>query len=249
MYDFWFTLGVAIMQSDFFGTVSAPPDFNHIVRLTVETDTSVTPPKIEKFENTISAGKLDSNGAPKFRAALNKQLKTLAAAGMIPPPPPTSVYAAGRLSQLLLVPELGFSGEQGFFAVAHEAFSSAVADTNANVSTFPATFPAFLGLCLIDGGLRALLRNDGRIDRVMLTKELEVANRPDGPIVDDLGELLDEFGISRDANSPERKVLTGFLNGTEGVVQDMVRRNGNPWQFGCPDWLVYWSPQSDRAVS
>ena len=255
MYDFWFTLGSAIIHPEFLDAVgkTAQPNFNRIMRVTVESTLVPTPETTETFMEAISAGKLDSAGTPKFRVALQQQLVALSRKGKNPPPPPTSVYAAGRLSQLLTIEPLGFGGPNGHLAEAQRAFKNAVDQTpGANPAEFSNTFPAFIGLCLIDGGLRSLLEDAAPAaiagDAATPTRALTNVSRSDGQIVDDLGEILAEFGISSDPRSPERQVISNFLAGSEDIIALMMRADGNPWDVACADWLVYWSPQSDRAV-
>ena len=250
MYDFWFTLGASIMNPGFLekAVKDVPPYFNHITRVVTEIQSDGT---TCTMSNTVSAGLIEKCNAKKFRLALRAGIMRLAKRGKIPAPPPTSFYTVGRLSQMITTPNLHFLGYKGNLVKAQKAYRKAGGH---HLKRHSAGFPAFLGLCIIDNILRIMHNPGAPMSKALTIKRncpAQVDNCPNTPQSDrrELKEILAEFRISQNPKSAERMVLTEFIALTDGVCGSLLGAVGDPWEFGCPDWIGYWSPQSDRVVS
>jgi hypothetical protein len=150
VYDFWFTLGTAIIDPGFLAVIKNPANgitanFHFVERVVVELD----------GENAIhrhgpSAGLLEEASTTAVRLAMANYIKGA------PGAPPVGIYAAGRFCQLVNIPtfDSNHTPADGNFdkiiALAHNAWVSALGASP--VPAIPA-FRAFLGLCLCDQNL------------------------------------------------------------------------------------------------
>ena len=219
MYDFWFTLGSAIMNPALLTTISAvPPVFTRVNRTI--TETGGTPPLI----NTTTAGLLNATSTPLVRDAIWNFLQTYPA---IPSKsgPPISIYTAGKLCQLLTIPAIGFVANVGLANTAYTASLS-----GASPATFSESFPAYLGLCLVDPALQTKL--------AALLPDPDVANS------------VAQFGINSSASSTEWPVITGFAAhpSLTAATSSLLAGPASPWLTTCGEQFLYWGPQNDRAI-
>jgi len=224
MYDFWFTLGSAIIDPGFLTTITNALDkpFFQLLTLRLILETDPITGKIQTIsQNTRTAGLLDLDKTPKFRLAVRAALPASA--------PPVSIYAAGRLSQLLVVPGIKFAD---VMSKASTAYANAKATVNPG--NLPASFPAVIGLCLLDSTLASLIAKPGDFT-------------PDGT---DLKEFMMEFGISATPNTPERQMISNYVHDTKfgEAASSLLAGDSTPWQDVCGDQFFFWSPQNVRAV-
>jgi len=218
MYDFWFSLGAAIMDPTLINVVNAAgPVFNRVTREIIETDS--TGAVTFQETNTLTAGLIDVTATTTVRGAIASFTQSNPAA------PPVSVYTAGKWCQLVAVTTINFAQDIG---LANQAY---VASLGANqTTTFSSRFPAFLGVCLIDGG--------------MVSRLLNPAASPDLP------EALAEFGISSDPTSIERTTISAFVANTnfQTASGNLLNSPGTPWDFGCLDQFFFWAGENERAI-
>jgi hypothetical protein len=219
MYDFWFTLGTAIIDPSLLTTVKPVALGPPAVFTTISQRTITEPDTRFSFTNTKTAGLLDADQTPLARAAIRSFIQHNPAA------PPVSIYTAGRFCQLLLVDEIGFAD---IIDAAHNAYTDAV---KGYTGSFPPAFAAVLGLCLIDENLlKFIIKDTGQ-------------QSPDQQLISFMGE----FGMNPDRTSPERSVLNTFAKDSRFQKAAHTLMTGPTWQELCGDQFFFWG-QNARAV-
>jgi hypothetical protein len=235
MLDFWFTLGAAIIDP---GVVSAIQKtmgevevFTPVQRTITETVNGETQ---TISSNNPASGLLKSDGVTELR----KAIRTYLSAAQMPSPPPISLYAAGRMAQLVQTKETLFTDA---IRLAQSAYSAAI---QANPSPWQSPlFPAFLGLCLVDQALTSTISEDPNF----------------------FAEVLGEFGMTIDTQ-PEMAILNYMLayssqdpavrseptwpksdkSNPSNQVADFAKAQGlllggAGWQSGCREQIAFWS--------
>jgi len=170
------------------------------------------------YTNDKTAGVLDPKSTTNVRLAIRSYLK------QIPSSPPVSIYTAGKLCVLLNVPTNQFFTDN--MALASAAYKDALANNPAN---FTPGFPAFLGLCLIDG--------------VLSTK---VADPADMGLIEAIGE----FGINSDPTKPEWNVIDKFVGHPKfQEAQGSLLNDANTsWRPNCGDQFFFWVGANEHAI-
>jgi hypothetical protein len=217
MLDFWFTLGSAVMDPNLLTVVeNAKPSFLQVNREIRENGAIV-------IANNPASGLLGDNAAnpatTRVRLAIRGYLKKNSAS------PPISIYAAGKLSQLVQVPQIKFRDN---IKLANNAYVQACGMANVanDPKSFSPQFPAFLGLCLVDASLSVLFSSGGA----------------------DLDEVIEEFGVNPDPAQPDLKVMNQTLTfkSAGATTPDFVTAqndllNGLAWQGGCREQIIFWT--------
>jgi len=221
MYDFWYTLGTAVMFPDDLLTAvdAVPAQFTLLKeRLIVEVDADENTTALRR--NTRTAGLLEQASTDDLRKALGTFIRTKNAAS-----PPVSIYTAGRLSQFVTIPSIQFS------TVIHSANTAYTAAVSGFTGTLPPTFPAVLGVCLVDGTLVALIQN---------------------PLTDSLNEFMVEFGISTDPQDAVRLVINAFVSDpafTTATGIFLSEPDATPWIITCAgEQYFFWPDKNERAI-
>lgn len=190
MYDFWFTLGRAIMRIDLLDVIEKTAHFERLrERDIIETDMHGAR---KTLTNTVSAGLLQPDPTTAVRKAIRKYYVDHHVAGA----PPVSIFTAGRFSQLLQVPAIGFRKN---VELAGQSYRNAL---QGHSERFTNGFVAFLGLCLVDS---------------IITTEFANPSDPD------LLDAIQEFGIDPlelpnivryIGDEPFQKAQSDLLNGS-----------------------------------
>jgi hypothetical protein len=226
MYDLWFTLGSAIINPALLDAITAVGGVFTPVFQRQITETDNTGKQTFISTNSKTAGLLDNIQTSTARIAIRDFLLNSNV-----PAPPISIYTAGRMSQLVTLPNINFDtlirdktsgGASGAYADAAKAFPA----------PYSAAFPAVLGLALIDGTLLSLIPTPGNANLVA---------------------VMQEFGLSADLKSPERQALSmatadkRFTDASASLLSGTASSD-TPWQDLCSDQLFFWDTQNARAV-
>jgi hypothetical protein len=238
MYDFWFTLGSAIMDASIFANIQTAVTASAFTLLQSRriVDTDTTGAVIFDKTNTKTAGVLpapSAAGVPSVTDGIRKSIR-----GFIQGndnAPPVGIYTAGKFSQLLTIPWIDSATRTNFAGVmrlATQAYGNAAAGTR--VDELPDTFPALVGLCLIDHAMAGLI-------------PLSSVTTPDGPA---LQPVMAEFQISSNPQSLERQILSKFVHDPNFQTAATLLQQGDstPWQEVCGEQYFFWDPQNERAV-
>jgi hypothetical protein len=221
MYDFWFTMGTLVMDPGLLPAIqTARPQFERVQRTFTET-TNGEPPR--EFDNQ-TAGLLDKDATLRVRKAIWNYLH------QHPPvskcrPLPISLYTAGRLCQLMTIPEIRFESKLGMYGEAYH-------DTlrGFDPGTFSEGLPALVGLCTVDWTLAQIFWGSDP-DQVLPDVQAEFGLGADGQE----WRLIERF-----VNHPQFKTaIPSFLKGPD---------DENPWSVGCLDQFVFWMDKSERAI-
>ena len=183
---------------------NAQPVFTTVKRVITENGHKVV-------SDNPASGLLDADATTRLRQAIRAYLKTNA------PNLPISIYAAGKMSQLLMVPEVHFSDNITLANTAYVAACTGAGVPNAAASFSP-LFPAFLGVCLLDGNLTTFLQA--------------------GP-GSDADEAIEEFGIDPDPAKPDLKVVNQLTAGSFITAQTNLLSSA-AWQGGCGSQFLFW---------
>jgi hypothetical protein len=222
VYDFWFTLGTATIKPALLDAIqNAGPVFDFVQRIIVE---------IEDGEQTLrpsapSAGLLENTPTTAVRAAIAKYVGAFS-----PAAPPIGIYCAGRLSQLMKIPFFSSTDQahtsfRDIIKLANQAYVKGLA--GGAESKLP-SFPAFLGLCLVDGQLVEGFENPGA----------------------DVKQIVSEFGISVDSANREWQIATAFADTDEfaSATQLLMLGNMNPWRGTTLEQVFFWDGLSEHAI-
>jgi len=234
MYDFWFTLGSAIINTALIDEIfsiavvkNVPVVFKPIgSREIIDPDDGTTP-----FDstNTATAGLLDPGNTATLRTAIRNffAIPKISA-------PPISIYATGRMAQLVSLPNinLGYLVKDPTIGI-NGAYTDAV---KALTHTFSPSqgFAAALGLSLIDATLRAEIAKPSQCFK---------------DFTSDFGLSDDEITVLTNTNSDKRfaAVSSSLLNGN-GLPLPGGTKVSTPWQDLCSDQFFFWDTQNRRAV-
>ncbi len=238
MYDLWFTIGAAVMDPNLVtDLLGKAPVFNIVSRLIVEWSDLPLPKGAfyPPASDSITAGVLDATST----ATIRKEIRTYLENNPVPqhsPIPPISIYTAGKMCQLLNVPDnkrflqvLGPTTDNPPTGL-NQAYKNALAAVvGSNPANFSTGFAGFLGLLAIDNRL---------------------AGKVDTPGDPDLIQAAKEFGLSNDATSNERKVLAAYATDPAFTTAQSLLTNGTdgPWRTSCGDQFLFWSPQNAHAI-
>jgi hypothetical protein len=221
MYDFWFTLGSAIMNPALLDAINAvPPVFNLVDRTITET---VGGKQTFKYANKTTAGLLDQESTCLVRDAIWNFLSKNPAVPSKSGPPPISIYTAGKFCQLLTIPMISFAVNVG---LANTAYTDSL--KGALPGAFSERFPAYLGVCLVDTTLQAKL----------------AAPPPDV----DVDNSVAQFGI--DKGGTEWPVITGFAADPNlaKATGSLLNVPNGPWLKTCDDQFLFWEANNERAI-
>jgi hypothetical protein len=211
MYDLWYSIGIAVMDPDLVKAMKAvPPKFDKVTRVITENGAVYS-------SNDQTAGLLEAGATTNMRSAIAAYLHRSPAA------PPVSIFTAGKWCQFLTVGAMFVSCVQ----TAHTAFEKAAGNAPPKLSP---SFPALLGLCLLDQAFCNLLMGN-----------------PTNP---DLVEALGEFGVPAAPASPDLKTLAAFAGDTsfQNARDAMLSAADGCWATGCSEQFVFWAGKNEHAV-
>ena len=146
--------------------------------------------------------------------------------------PPIGIYCAGRFCQLIKIPQfqvpLANTALSDIMTSAHAGYSDALKATGNQPSKL-STFPAFLGLCLMDATFVCHF----------------------SPITNDVKQVASEFGIDVATPGLEWKIATAFVKtpGFTKAVAHLMGGNQNPWLSKVTlEQVLWWSNSSQYAI-
>jgi hypothetical protein len=226
MYDFWYALGVATISPGLLPAIAPLVDFTFTQKITVLPANF----KVLGGPNTglLVEGDASANppvpGTTLVRAKIAEYVK-----GYSTSAPPIGIYCAGRFCQMMKIAFFESSHKNDsaltdIIKLANTAYTRALG--GGAPSTLP-TFPAFLGLCLMDGNLAS-----------------DFAGRTPA-----LREAASEFGIVVDDRSWQ--IAASFVTQPEfrTATQYLMAGNSNPWQSHITLEQMYWWPRiSENAI-
>jgi hypothetical protein len=216
MLDFWFSMGTTVMDPQLLTALkNATPVFTKVKRIITENGHTVV-------SNNPASGLLENAPTTRVRLALRAYLKPIA------PTLPISIYAAGKMSQLLVIPEIKFGVPMKLANTAYLEACTTAGVTN-DPSNFSALFPGFLGLCLLDANLTTLLAQ--------------------GP-GSDADEAIEEFGIDPDPANSDLKVINQLLTAPSDFLtaqQQLLQSAG--WQVGCREQYFFWVGAANKNAN
>lgn len=207
MYDFWFTLGYAAIKPALVGDVEKLADFQFVDRVVVEADDSGITTR-----RGPSTGRLIKGSTTAVRKKIASNLSA------VPGVPPIGIYTAGRFCQMVSIDQFQSGGKNTKFRdimilanTAYKATSNYTAKVN--------TFPALMGMCLMDGLFVTLILK-------FVGKKATKGEKTE------LKEILAEFGVTS-TDSDDFKKLAKFVAQKEfkRAVSLLMGGNGdqNPW--------------------
>lgn len=230
MYDLWYALGVGIITPKLLVEINkANPKFDFVQRIIIEIADDQIPVLRPKAPNT---GLLEDGPTTAVRLAIAGFVQKFS-----PAAPPIGIYCAGRLCQLIQIPFFSSSQQDrssfsDIIALAHQAYLIAIGQ---GPESKLATFPAFLGLCLLDGNLVQDLphRQDGCITKAT-PRAIEAAG---------------EFGIGDDAKR-EWEIVTAFISADEFVqASDLLMvQDKSPWKGTTGEQIFFWQGLTEHAI-
>ncbi len=225
MYDYWFTLGVAAIKPELVDVIcAATPAFDFVQRIVIEIqDGKLLPPRVG-----TSTGLLQNKPTTDVRDAISKFLHDFS-----PAAPPVGVYCAGRLSQLCCIEQFDSGTRKSTFkdisGLAHTAYVKAIGKGSGYTDP---RFPAFLGLCMMDGILVSGFKK-----------------RQPAPLVK---RILAEFGVEISARNRDWQIARRFVDQREftQATSFLMAGDDNPWfeGSGCFDQAIFWPTVSEHAV-
>jgi len=224
MYDYWYTIGRAIMDPGLLTAVNGAdpaPYFERVTRKMTETDSAGNTTTVA--DNSATAGLLAEDNTISVRSAIWNWLSANpVSAGNPPLPPPISIYTAGRFCQFLTIQSIDFVTR---IAEANNAWR--VSSQGADPATFSERFPAFIGACLIDGDLAQKVATPGDPD---------------------LQDAITQFGIN--AGSPEFGVANRLVNHEDFITSQghLLSDPDATWTDTCGDQFFFWVGKNERAV-
>lgn len=259
MYDFWFTLGAATIDPAFItGQVTPVANFQFVDRVVLETNVTqmnVVPPNVTSAASVTvtardatnvsilrgpSTGLLTAAATTTVRTRIYAYLKSKYANAA----PPVGIYTAGRFCQLVKISRFQSNNPASAFkdilSAANAAYIAAINGSPSNLSTFPAV----LGLCLMDGSLKRVIKawDDATVDPTKLQKQSDVS------------EMLNEFGIvtAPAANDRNWQLVKTFVAhpSFDTAVQFLMAGDSNPWndQGNTLEQMVFDNNKSPHAI-
>jgi hypothetical protein len=224
MYDFWFTLGVATIKPALLDEINGSgPAFDFVDRLTIEI-TGGLPALRPKAPGT---GLLEAAPTTKVRETIAKFVRNFS-----PAAPPIGIYCAGRFCQMMKIPffsstQPGDSSFKDIITLANQGYIKAVGAGPA--SNLP-MFPAFLGLCLMDGNF--VFEFDNPTPK--------------------LTEAVSEFGIVIGDASRDWQIAKAFVKTDEfsKATQLLMVSNMSCWAGGGNTFeqMFFWIGKSEHAI-
>lgn len=211
MYDFWYTLGTAIIHPNLLDAVrNAHPAFDFCPRLTVLTPKDQRP----LVRQGPSTGLLKKDPTNRVRVEIFKFLR-----GISKNSPPVGVYTAGRFCQLILIPSFDGttvpSALSDLIRLAHSAYEES---TKSMQPKNLAGVTALLGLLMVDG---------------VVAGEIQTwpSGKPGQPLME---EIVREFGIEIDSKPGDFAIVTKFVQSNDFKVAAHLFMDGtnNPWFDG-----------------
>jgi hypothetical protein len=222
MYDLWYTLGVAVIRPELLDAIKAAgPVYDLIDRYVIE---------VQKGEQTLRpkdprAGLLEHNPTTNVRVAIAKFVKQFS-----PSAPPIGIYTAGRFCELVLLPNFASalpssSSMKDVINLAHTAYDGAIG--HGPQSTLP-TFPAFLGLCMMDGNFVAAFKKPTTL----------------------LKQAVSEFGITIDPKNLEWQIANLFVKAQEfrQAVKLFMASDMTGWTSNTADQIFFWDGFTEHAI-
>jgi hypothetical protein len=226
MYDFWYCMGVAIANPGLLTAVmKATPKFIRVKQTITNVDGTTGAITVLNGGKPLTfAGILDQDATNSVRDAIRAAIAGTAGA------PPVSIATAARFCQYAVLTDIQFDKVLGW---ARNAFQSAFGDYH---GTPPATFPALIGVTLVDGKVVTLIN----------------AAPADAPPTDPLlRNFLDEFGLSQDPKDPIRSRLVTFVkhpyfsNATDSLLNNPKT---SPWQMCGGEHFFFWPAKDEYAI-
>lgn len=222
MYDMWYTTGVAVIRPALLDAIqNAKPVFNFVDRFIIEVEDG-NQTLIPKAPRT---GLLEPDPTTRVRQAIAKFVKNFSAAA-----PPIGIYTAGRFSQYAAIPNFSSarpndSKISDIMAIANQGYKKAV---GMGAESADPTFPAFLGLCMMDGALAHKLGTP-------TPEQVEVAT---------------EFGIPADPANRSWQIATNFVQTIEfgTATQLFMLSDLDPWTVCTEEQIFFWKGLNERAI-
>jgi hypothetical protein len=230
MYDFWFTMGVAIMKPsvlDDFNSVN--PEFNFVPKLVVDMNVGMipVPRKLAPRTGLLTTPTAEKDPTTALRLQISKSVRAA-----FPGAPPIGIYVSARFSQMLKIPFFSSalpnaSGLVDIVKLANAAYTKATTAVGAPTGNV-LTFPAFLGLCIMDGNF------------VTALAQLTAAAM----------EVLGEFGIANP--SQELKIAQSFVSQNEFPQASnlLMASDSSSWTDSNPTFeqIFFWKGKTEIAV-
>ncbi len=223
MYDFWYTMGVATIKPALLDPIKSAAAFDFYPRIVIDVINGVNVTR----QPGPSTGLLEEAPTEAVRLAIAKFVKAYS-----PSAPPIGVYTAGRMCQLVLIDHFSNASPKdtafkNIIALAHSGYTGAV---GAGPESKLPSFPAFLGLCLLDANMV--------LDFAAPTPKL--------------AQIVSEFGIKIDAGNREWQIATAFVQ-TQGFKKAtflLMAADNDPWQGGGStlEQAYFWSGKTEYAI-
>ena len=229
MYDLWFTIGTAITDTPPAPAPAPVPLIMDIMKASpaaaftrlqerdlVETIAGGAPATV--VANNTTCILLVNAGTTAVRQVIAQNLATKPV-----PPPPISIFAAGKICQLLVL-------NTGFTAA---LVSARTAYTHLGVIAAPsAGFIAMLGLCLIDPTLSSYIK-DPTLD-------------PSAPAL--IAAAKTEFRLSNTEWVAVQQFVgdPAFIAAKSSIFGGLAPED--PWQYCCGEQYLFWDTRNERAV-
>jgi hypothetical protein len=232
MYDFWYTIGRAVMDRSLLTALqnaNPAPLFSRINRTILETD--ATGKVTFSYTNTDTAGLLTKANTESVRDEIWDWMvaNPVVSGNANPPlPPPISIYTAGRFCQFLTVDQFDWVKR---IETLNDAYNAALAP--AQPKDLSERFPAFLGVCLIDEDLTAKVSipDDAGFRKAATQFGITVGST--------------EWGvIDRLMTEPPEGQSKPFLD----VQEEMMADPNGDWAELCGNQRDFWEPQNERAI-
>jgi hypothetical protein len=244
MLDFWFALGGAIIEPEFVELVkkTASQVFTKVDRTITETLDTHT-----KKITCPAAGLLHELPTKTLRTTIRQHLSARM------PTPPISIYTAGKLAQLVVVPKSNFGKA---IRLAQGAYKAAIKEYSISApwpwrSLF---FPAFFGLCLVDARLTDKRPKDPEFVEALDGFRMTADTQPEMHVFEFLRghkspASEERAGLEADIfleDEHQRALLRSLgvkdLNAlSDFKLAQTLLLMGASWTGGCHDQLVFWS--------
>jgi hypothetical protein len=223
MYDFWYALGVAAIKPRLLDAIAKEVKFDFVTRKIIETDQSGHKTVLPKGPNT---GLLEYAATTSVRRTMARFVKKFS-----PSAPPIGIYCAGRFCQLMRICHFASQhpNDSKFTDIIKLANKAYIKALDGGPKSAMPTFPAFLGLCLMDGNFV--------FDFKRPTKKLK--------------EAVSEFGIRVGNASREWQIATAFVKTAEfqTATQYLMAGDSNPWQAHITlEQIYFWPTFSEHAI-
>jgi hypothetical protein len=234
VYDFWYSLGAAVMQPDMVPSIEAKnPKFKFVKKTMTVTELDGTTPATNLDGTPVAITITPATGLLEKASTSEVRDVIAAAVGKLPAAPPISIYTASRFCQMLNIKEFNPQTKKNFLTIMADAGSAyaAVLKAAGGVVLSPG-FPAFIGMCLLDNALFSLIPAPANAN----------------PLKDPLAKFVAEFGINEGSAEwmvmKNLKLQKGFADASE----ELMLGEDNPWLCGCGDLSLFWPAHSEYTL-